>query len=436
MPGARWLGELPIYRETALLKYLPPVVEFALAILAGQAISGLSTRHRATLPLVAAALLFAALAGALWLQADLSIDTAVLNRCLALLALFAATPCLVVLLRDAFRLGPWLLCLGLLASLLMEVNLRNSDVGRSVRCHPYNTPPMLEFLAQQAGPCRIGSLGALTPNIAMAHGIDDVRYVAGLSPVRRHLYRRHFFTQADQREALYFLGWEGLAFNRYYNLLNTRYYICVAAGPQGAADQKTERPQWDNGAPGDAKQFELVYQNEVRIYRNNWAYPRAFVVYRAEMAPHLTAADEILGRGDFDPSRQVVVEGARPDDWDAELFSAQPPPPGRPADEVVRTGASSLRIKARTERAGILVVSELYFPGWNAYVNGKRVPMLAADVMLRGVYLEPGEHVVEMRYQPRSFRYGLRLAGLAMLILFGLTLCRWRRRPEAGENQP
>lgn len=74
-----------------------------------------------------------------------------------------------------------------------------------------------------------------------------------------------------------------------------------------------------------------------------------------------------------------------------------------------------LRIKARGP--GLMVVSEIFYPGWEAFVDGKKQPIMTVERILRGLYLEEGEHEVEMRFNPLSLKAGL--AGFALgLCLF------------------
>jgi hypothetical protein len=80
-----------------------------------------------------------------------------------------------------------------------------------------------------------------------------------------------------------------------------------------------------------------------------------------------------------------------------------------------------LQLKAGIRQPSFLVLSEVYYPGWEAMVDGKPAPLLKADYILRAVPLMPGEHTVELRFRSRTFLWGLvisalGLAGLACLL--------------------
>ena len=73
------------------------------------------------------------------------------------------------------------------------------------------------------------------------------------------------------------------------------------------------------------------------------------------------------------------------------------------------------------------MLTETWDPGWVARVDGRPVPVSRVDHALCGVWLQPGEHLVEFRYAPRSWRVGLALALLGALGLGAATAIAARR---------
>jgi uncharacterized membrane protein YfhO len=128
-----------------------------------------------------------------------------------------------------------------------------------------------------------------------------------------------------------------------------------------------------------------------------------------------------------------LVEGALPD-------VAQPDAAAMETAIVTRYEPERITISANAAAPGLLVVSEVYEPGWHAYVDGSRVEVLPTDHALRGVPIPAGEHTVEFRYEPPSLRLGLAISGLAtlvMLTLFAAGGWSWVRRGTAryGESR-
>jgi hypothetical protein len=60
-----------------------------------------------------------------------------------------------------------------------------------------------------------------------------------------------------------------------------------------------------------------------------------------------------------------------------------------------------------TTANAILVFSEVYYPGWRAYIDGQEVPILRANHAFRAIELPAGKHQVELKYVPLSFFIGL-----------------------------
>jgi hypothetical protein len=87
------------------------------------------------------------------------------------------------------------------------------------------------------------------------------------------------------------------------------------------------------------------------------------------------------------------------------------------------------KIPANRAGAGLLVLSDLHYPGWKAEVDGEEVDIERVNYLMRGVPLEDGEHRVEFRYEPASWRIGwiLSLAGLIVLVLLLVSGGQWRR---------
>jgi hypothetical protein len=85
-------------------------------------------------------------------------------------------------------------------------------------------------------------------------------------------------------------------------------------------------------------------------------------------------------------------------------------------------------IDARADVASIMVLTDNWFPGWEARVDGKKVDVLRADHALRGVALTPGAHRVEFDYRPRPFRTGATITMATALVALGSVLVPQARR--------
>jgi hypothetical protein len=87
------------------------------------------------------------------------------------------------------------------------------------------------------------------------------------------------------------------------------------------------------------------------------------------------------------------------------------------------------RIEARVQGGGgLLVFSEVDYPGWQATVDGDPVPLVRADYLLRALCVPPGEHRVVLTYDPPLLKVGLAITALALFLVCGSTVgCVARR---------
>jgi hypothetical protein len=160
---------------------------------------------------------------------------------------------------------------------------------------------------------------------------------------------------------------------------------------------------------GERKRFDLVYDREVKIYRNNDVLPRAFVVSRAEFLTDKNAILARLTRPDFDSSRAVILEEnvangpslVDPSQYTPVVFDRYEP--------------NYIQMHSTLRQPGWLVLTDTYYPGWKVRVDGKLGRILAADYIFRAVPLEPGYHVVEFIYRPDSFLLGLTISILTIV---------------------
>ena len=94
-------------------------------------------------------------------------------------------------------------------------------------------------------------------------------------------------------------------------------------------------------------------------------------------------------------------------------------------------GIDSVDVDASACGDSYLIVSDAFYPGWEATVDGRTVAVERADVALRAIRLAAGTHHVEMHYRPGSFALGATLSLLTLLALCGgVGLARVRRWPQ------
>ena len=63
-----------------------------------------------------------------------------------------------------------------------------------------------------------------------------------------------------------------------------------------------------------------------------------------------------------------------------------------------------------------------YDKGWNAYLDGKKIPYFRADYLLRGAQLPSGNHQVEFKFEPASYYTGEAISLIASILLIGVLI--------------
>ena len=74
-------------------------------------------------------------------------------------------------------------------------------------------------------------------------------------------------------------------------------------------------------------------------------------------------------------------------------------------------------MEAETNQPGFLVLSDLYYPGWEATVDGEPVPIYEANAAVRAVPLAEGAAAVEFRFRPKPLLYGAMISVASALVL-------------------
>jgi hypothetical protein len=163
---------------------------------------------------------------------------------------------------------------------------------------------------------------------------------------------------------------------------------------------------------------ELVYRtNEVAVFKNYDALPHAFLVHAARLADDATVLSEIR-RNDFNPQSNLLLsDGAALDNGGAQR-----------ADEFVRIvdyQPQRISIDVQASADGYLLLTDAWYPGWIARVDGIETPIHRADYVFRAVRVSAGAHKIEFEYRPILVYVGAGLGVLALTIL--VVVWAWAR---------
>lgn len=210
------------------------------------------------------------------------------------------------------------------------------------------------------------------------------------------------------------------------DLLNARYLVLPATIPPDREDLISL-----------VKVYPVVYQDDdVQIVERTTAYPRAWLVHNAQRV----ATDDVLpvlSSGTINPRETALLDVPVP---------ALEQPTDATADQValVRSQPEHISLRVTTAAPAMVVLSEVSYPDWHVYVDGKREDAYVVDGLFRGVTVPAGSHTVEWRYQSTALTQGLAVSGVTLLGI--IVLLGWpfasnrfgarRRRQTRPERAP
>lgn len=160
----------------------------------------------------------------------------------------------------------------------------------------------------------------------------------------------------------------------------------------------------------------------IEVYENLQTMPRAWLVGRVRTLPPdavLTALRRAqLPDGEpFDPSTLALLED--------RLDLVPVPITSGDTVAVEHIDETTMRLRTRSTSTAFLVVSDTYYPGWRAFVDGNPTPLYRTNYLLRGLVVPAGEHVIEMAFRPRSILVGLGITfGALPVLAVGVFACR------------
>ena len=185
----------------------------------------------------------------------------------------------------------------------------------------------------------------------------------------------------------------------------------------------------DGEPEGFSGSLEEVYSSpDVHIWENANVLPRAFIVHDA-----LAETSERLEDPAFPLERVVLLD--EPDVVDL-LSPARTG--GSPADTVsiVSQSYNDITVEYETESPGFLLLTDSYYPGWEAKIDGEEVPIYRADHIFRAVFVMSGRHTVTFRFAQPLFWLGVAIAGVTALGLVVIGVICYVRKRRAVLSSP
>jgi hypothetical protein len=156
--------------------------------------------------------------------------------------------------------------------------------------------------------------------------------------------------------------------------------------------------------------------NAVKFYVNRSYLPKARMFYDAKYfeIKDSVALKNYMAGNEFDHHKTIVIESDKKD-FNLPVINDSILP--KSEVKIINYDLNSITVEVETAENGFLFLSEVYYPAWKAYIDGKNTELFRADYCERGVYVEKGKHTILFNYESDTFKTGLTIT-FPMLILW------------------
>ncbi|NOT59939.1 MAG: hypothetical protein HOP19_06900, partial [Acidobacteria bacterium] len=223
-----------------------------------------------------------------------------------------------------------------------------------------------------------------------------------------------------------------------YNLADASLYLWRASLYDAVTKKTTMLSSYQFTPERWRKLGEYSQGGDVALYENLRAMPRAWFVAETKTMPTAQVLQTIktsrLPDGaPFDPQQTALL--ATEDKKPSISLSNSPPNPTAHTVTITQYQPHRIELVTHTETDRFLVLSEIYYAGWEARLAGKRLPLYRTDHALRGLMIPSGTHRLSLSYRPKDWRTGIIAWMIGMLAVLGCQVFAWHLRKKSRPAQ-
>jgi len=174
--------------------------------------------------------------------------------------------------------------------------------------------------------------------------------------------------------------------------------------------------------PGELGRLEPPYARaDINVYDNPHALPRGWVAPHARVISDPEALLAALQEEGHGPRSQVLLETPAPLPADPSHWPSS-------AEPALQYHPSGVTIDVTLAEPGYLCLSQTFYPGWQAWVDGDPADLVRGNYLFQAIPLAAGPHCVELLYRPVSFLAGAVISLAAWAACAVVAVLGWRRR--------
>lgn len=200
-------------------------------------------------------------------------------------------------------------------------------------------------------------------------------------------------------------------------LAGKKVMVSIAAKPTAGNECDWEWVGWSGMRFNEKIGERCIYDKEVKVYELPGVLPHASTFSAVSLVDTDEEALALLRDREFSPFRSVVISKrdlSRP--IGSALENVQGGSDSLPA-HILKYDSDQVLIAVTPTKPSVLLLTDIYYPGWHAYVDGIETPILRANFCFRAVPLPAGARQVRFTYDPWPFKIGI---FASLLTLFGL----------------
>ncbi len=188
---------------------------------------------------------------------------------------------------------------------------------------------------------------------------------------------------------------------RLYNLTGVKYLLAKDDSGNPSEDQNH-----NHNKPND--NVKLIWQSgKFKIYEREDTLPRYWLTTKYVVVNNDQEIFDKIYDSSYDLKSLLLEE--KPNIQISQSV------PG--SVELLNYGPDEVKFKIEVKSNQLIFLSDTYNKGWNAYVDGQKTKILRAHYVFRAVEIPSGSSVLEFKYEPIAFKYGLRLTILGLILI-------------------
>ena len=178
--------------------------------------------------------------------------------------------------------------------------------------------------------------------------------------------------------------------------------------------------------------YEISHKDGTFALRKSYL-PRVFFVPGYEILDRSNILDRLV-QSDFAPTQKILFEVEDSPPLDRGRRPATDVPTQKASAEILSYGPDEIVAAVQAPTAGFLVFSEVYYPGWKAYVGERPAVLLRGDYLFRVVRVPQGDHMVKLVFDPPAIKAGLAVAALTLFVALLLSALHFARKSSYGHK--